>query len=290
MKKQHVLALSLALVMSGAVLTGCQDSEESSPAPTETAVTTATPTTEPTQAETEPATTQQPEESFQSIGTPAQGEGIYAIELTNATDAAITAITISIGGSQDYSANMLEEDDPFAAEETRILYYDTTQDAAEDGEEPDYTLTLTMEGDMVAELHAFPFADMTSGKICYDADEGVAYLVYTSEETDEEVNTHQDEIDYWRALAEEEEQARQAEQEQQQAEQEQQQAEQEQQQQVQQEQQQQVQQEQQVQQQEQTPVEETPVEEVVPATQAPAAEETPADPNDGCIGDEGLFY
>lgn len=305
MRRNHTKMMWAALAAAGLMLTGCSEDNTQSTEPAETMAATATPVTDVPE-ETSAVETEVPEEELlKAIGTPAEGEGVYAIKLTNATDMQITGVEVARSDTSDFSENLLEDDDVYAVDETRMFYYDTTEidgDSTNAAEIPAYTVQLTFEGDMVAQLHAFPFEEMETGEIRFDADADVAYLVYTSVESGEEVNTKDAETLYI-----EQEQAEQAAAEQAAA-----QAEEEQRQQqaaAQQEaeayeaQQQEAEayeaqaaEESQVQEAEE-PVYEDPAEESqddAAVYEETPVEETPqeeaADPNEGCIGDEGLFY
>ena len=305
MRRNHTKMMWAALAAAGLMLTGCSEDNTQSTEPAETMAATATPVTDVPE-ETSAVETEVPEEELlKAIGTPAEGEGVYAIKLTNATDMQITGVEVARSDTSDFSENLLEDDDVYAVDETRMFYYDTTEidgDSTNAAEIPAYTVQLTFEGDMVAQLHAFPFEEMETGEIRFDADADVAYLEYTSVESGEEVNTKDAETLYI-----EQEQAEQAAAEQAAA-----QAEEEQRQQqaaAQQEaeayeaQQQEAEayeaqaaEESQVQEAEE-PVYEDPAEESqddAAVYEETPVEETPqeeaADPNEGCIGDEGLFY
>lgn len=279
MKRYQTAAWALCLCLAGAYLTGCANTEETSSSQAETtAETTTTAAAETTTAMT---TTTEPEEAaYKIIGTEAEGEGIYAIHLTNQTGMEITNFAME-DGAQYSEENMLEDGDPFVAEEERILYVDTNQ-AQEDGDEmPSYVVSITVEGDMVYQMHVFPYEDMTDAKLCLE--EGIAYLMYTDIETQEEVSTAEEERAVQAELAAqaeaaEAEAARQAEEEAQNAVEQQQVA-------IEENAQNAIVEQQQQEEQEQQPAEEQPV-----VTEAPVEETPAADPNEGCIGDEGLFY
>lgn len=125
-----------------------------------------------------------------TIGTQAQGDGAYAVKLTNAAQLEITGFVVQCDDTGTQTENLLETDDPFAAEEVRMFYYDTSEDA-EAVDSPAYTILLTLEGDVEVSLHAFPFDDLEAAEICYE--DGVANLVYTSLESETEISTKDDE-------------------------------------------------------------------------------------------------
>lgn len=248
MKEKNTILKVLVLGMASAMmLTACgNDAAETETSATETAVVTTAETTAVTTEETTAAATEEQEETLKTIGKEAEGEGVFAVNVLNSTGKAITGFAVKEDSQEEFSDNMLTEDDAFTKDEERILYF-TADDA-----DASYTVLLTFEDDETAELHNFPFDDMESCEI--KLEESVAYLVYTSLESKEEVNTKEDET----AIKNSSEQVTE----------------------------------------EQEEVNDTPSYEETPqqpATEAqpPAQEEpadTPADPDSGCIGDEGLFY
>ena len=177
---------------------------------------------------------------------------------------------------------MMKDSDVFAADEERVLYYDATEaiaaNAAEETDSdkvltPEYTIQLTFSDDTTAELHQFPFDDVEAAEIHWEDE--IAYLVYTSVSSQTEVNTKEAEQMQVQTSAETEPAAQDAEevavedgyQEQQPV---------------------------YVEPEESydetpaaAPAENTPAEET-PANNNDAANDT-ADPNNGCLGDEGLF-
>lgn len=256
MKNKSVILKVLVLgIASAMMLTACgNDAAETETSATETATVTTAETTAETTAVTTESTTvsasEEQEETLKTIGKEAEGEGIFAINVINSTDKAITGFAVKEDSQDEFSDNMLTEDDAFIKDEERILYF------AADDAEASYTVLLTFEDDKTAELHNFPFDDMESCEI--KLEDSMAYLVYTSLESKEEVNTKEDETAIEIKNSSEQTQANE----------------------------------------EQEVVYDTPSYEETPqqpATEAqPPAEEEPADtpddPDSGCIGDEGLFY
>lgn len=276
--KQKKSKLTWAAISAAAalMLTGCSGSTEESESPAETTtITTATETT--TAVETTAATTTDPDDLLPIIGNESEGENVFAVHLTNGTGMPIVGFAISAGEDVEFSDNLLENDDAFAADEERILYYDATEALSKnEANGTVYAIELTFEDETTAVLHQFPFGDIEDGTIKIEA--AMAYLEYTSLESKDTVSTK--EIEAARIEEEKEAEARQAEQkaaeqalaEEKQAAEEAARAEEAQ----------------------QNYNDETPAEEATAAAaDAPVVDDTPqeaADPNDGCLGDEGLFY
>lgn len=267
--KQRKLVLTLMIlgITSGFLLTGCANETTTSESSAETAAETTTETAKAT-TETTAATTTEPEEVLKSIGDPAEGDTVFAVHLINATGQSITGVSIKEDSQENFSDNLLGENDAFLEKEERILYYNTADSSEEAGDAADatYTVLLTFEEGTTAELHQFPFGDMESGQI--KSEDAVAFLVYTSLESGTEISTKEDELNLIEEIAaqkEAEEQQRAAEEA--------------------------AAQQNQANNYEAPAYEEVP--EQVPENDVPSVEETPqeeADPNAGCLGDEGLFY
>lgn len=268
--KQRKLGLTWMIlgIASGFLLTGCASETTTSENSTETTVE----TTETTKATTETAavTTTEPEEVLKSIGDAAEGDAVFAVHLTNATGQSITGVSIKEDSQENFSDNLLDENDAFLDQEERILYFDTADSLAESSGAADtsYTILLTFEAGTTAELHQFPFGDMESGQIKFE--DAVAFLVYTSLESGTEINTKEEELNLIEEIAAQK--AKEAEEQQRAAE------------------------EAAAQQNEANNYEAPAYEEVpeqVPENDAPSVEDVPQeeeDPNAGCLGDEGLFY
>ena len=266
-----------AFLAAGVFLTGCsQEKSSSSESATEetTAATVATATTE----ETEPATEAPTEPELKTIGEKAEGEHVYNVTLKNATGKEISGVAIKDSSQSEFPENMMKDSDVFAADEERVLYYDATEaiaaNAAEETDSdkiltPEYTIQLTFSDGTTAELHQFPFDDVEAAEIHWEDE--IAYLVYTSVSSQTEVNTKEAEQMQVQTSVETEPAAQDAEE---------------------------VAAEDGYQ--EQQPVyvepEESPDEtpaaapvENTPAEEIPANNNDTADPNNGCLGDEGLF-
>lgn len=167
--KKIVKLLFLSFVCFSMVLSGCSKSEEKK---------------------------EEPKKEEKLIGEEVKGDNVYKVTLVNDTGKDIKNFSIKTGTMEDFGENMLKEDDPFAAKEERVLYYDAT-DAIKENEEaqkdsemqttPDYTIQLVFEDDAAVELHSFPFGDVKKAKI--KIEESIAYIEYTSIEQDKKVST-----------------------------------------------------------------------------------------------------
>lgn len=268
MKKGGYLLAALCFVAS-LCCSACSQIDSGSAA--ETVLTTAT-TTVATTATTETTTTAvttttAPVEELKTVGeAPADGDA-FTVHLTNETGLAIIEFAISYN-DEDETDNLLEDD--FEDSEERVLYYPMPENGSD---EDTYQIAVTLEDNTTLELHDFPFGDIEEGTIQYDEERNLVYLTYTSLETDEEVDTLDAEITIAQAAEEsavDEPVTSYA------------------------------QTEPATQPQTQPATTQAPVVETTAATTAPVettvpvqttvAVETTADPNEGCIGDEGLFY
>lgn len=140
---------------------------------------------------------------LKTIGEKTKGENVYKVALTNSTGKTIKGFAIKTGTMDSFGENMLDEDDEFADEEKRVLYYDATtaiqenEEAQKDAEmqtSPDYTIQLIFDDDSTTELHSFPFTDVEKASIKFNNEESVAYIDYTSIEQDKKVSTEEAEI------------------------------------------------------------------------------------------------
>ncbi|WP_295216966.1 hypothetical protein [Ruminococcus sp.] len=265
-QRKLVLTLTILGIASVFLLTGCADETNTSESSTETAAETTAETTEAATETTAIATTTEPEEVLKSIGDPAEGDTVFAVHLINATGQSITGVSIKKDSQENFSDNLLGENDVFLEKEERVLYYNTadSSEGTDDAADATYTVLLTFEEGTTAELHQFPFDDMESGQI--KSEDSVAFLVYTSLESGIEISTKEEELDLIEEIAaqkEAEEQQRAVEEA--------------------------------AAQQDQASNYEAPVyedvPEQVPENDVPSVEDVPQeDPNAGCLGDEGLFY
>lgn len=167
--------LAAALVALSLMMTACGAAGgEASATATPEATATASPTAEPT---AEPTATPVP---LKTIGTKAESATAVEIELHNATGAEIKVITLQADGVEMDAVNLLGENDAFAKDEKRVLYFEPKADT-------DYRMELTTADGTVLTLNDFPLTDAKAAAI--KISDGTAYLEYTSEATKKAVNT-----------------------------------------------------------------------------------------------------
>ena len=184
MKKIAVISLLMALLML--VLCACGTTEEVT-SEEESTVSAVTPTPKPT-----------PE--MKTIGAKTDSETAVAIEVKNYTGEAITSWKVKYTGGDAFSENMLEEDDIYLQNGTRILYLDPkTKDASRLCD-----IELTFE-DITATIHNFPLDDTEYVEL--RKEDNVVYLIYESQTSKKEISTLEDE----QTIAEAEEAAKAAE-------------------------------------------------------------------------------
>ena len=191
MKRRLLLALCVCMIGAMGTVTGCSSQSGGE---------------EDTAASVED-TAEKEEEELKTIGT--EDADAFQVELKNSTEKNITGVSIKLMSETEYPENMLTDGDVYEADESRILYYkapDASGDAAAaaDAAETEaadsnqkvmttgYDVQLTFEDASTAELHAFPFEDISEGEICFADD--VAYLSYTSVSTEEKVETKEAEL------------------------------------------------------------------------------------------------
>lgn len=138
--------------------------------------------------------TTQKAEKLKKIGK--EKDSDYKVELKNSTGKEIIGVSVKLMEESTYPANMLENGDVYGVGESRELYYKVPQKpvSGENGEKeltPGYDIQLTFADNSIAELHAFPFADIKKGELCF---EEVAYLKYTSVASKEKVDTKESEL------------------------------------------------------------------------------------------------
>ena len=106
---------------------------------------------------------------LKTIGEKTKGENVYKVTLTNSTGRTIKRFAIKTGTMDSFGENMLDEDDKFADEEKRVLYYDATtaieenEEAQKDAEmktSPDYTIQLTFDDDSTIEPVSYTHLDV----------------------------------------------------------------------------------------------------------------------------------
>lgn len=127
------------------------------------------------------ATTKTEKEEYKTIGK--EEKDAYKVTLKNATGQDIISVSVKSSSEENYPDSFLKEADTYKKDETRVLYYKPSEDAAketatESGKvlPAEYTIQLTLADKTIVELHAFPFDDMEKGEI--KIQDGVAYLTY----------------------------------------------------------------------------------------------------------------
>ena len=117
-----------------------------------------------------------------------KSEDAAKITLVNKTKKKITALSVKKAEDEEFGDNLLENKKGIKNKEKVKFYYEFEQ-------EGDYEVALTI-GKTEYVLHAFPTKDVKTINILMDEEEDVAYITYISLETEEEVNTKEDEIAY----------------------------------------------------------------------------------------------
>ena len=117
-----------------------------------------------------------------------------SVTLKNKVGQNITDIAIKASSQEEYGAGLLSASDSFRDNESRVLYY-----TLEDDKNVTYDIKLSLADGTDCVLHDFPFEDITSCTIWLN---GVAYIDYVSNDSDEKISTREMELD--RLLAEEE--------------------------------------------------------------------------------------
>ena len=134
-------------------------------------------------------------------------EGVLDVKLKNLTGKVVTGFAVKNEKDEKYPENFLKEDDKFAADEERELWFDTNKkDETADTEKTDetkakesevqkYNIQLTFEDGTTAEIHTFPFGDTEEAELHLEG--SVAYLVFDSTSQKKSINT----LDTEKALA-----------------------------------------------------------------------------------------
>ena len=150
-------------------------------------------------------TSEEKTEELKTIGEKPEKEteGILDIKLKNMTGKVITGFTIKNEKDEKYPDNFLKEDDKFAADEERELWFDTNKkDETADTEKTDetkakesevqkYNIQLTFEDGTTSEIHTFPFGDTEEAELHLEG--SVAYLVFDSASQKKSINTLENE-------------------------------------------------------------------------------------------------
>ena len=138
------------------------------------------------------------------LGKKAEGEHILHVIVENASGGNIVSVSVIDDMTDLPIEEYLADGEVFADGEKRILYYDeqpAEEEAARRNAEaqegtpeirPAYLLRIAMEDGSGYDLHGFTFEDMKEGRI--EVADGVAYMVYTSVETGEKVETKEAEL------------------------------------------------------------------------------------------------
>ena len=197
-KKWMIILIVLAagiIVAVGALGIGKSKKTQTTPAPTAEAVSSFSSSEKVTEAAVSAI-------SAEAIGEKTTGDNVYKVTLINNTQRIITGVTVKDLTESEYPANMRKDGDVFQPNEKRDLYFDATESVKKTEElnrdssysdeekvEPDYTLKVTFDAGKSYELHSFPFGDISEGQLCYDEQEDVCYLTYTSLKSGERVST-----------------------------------------------------------------------------------------------------
>jgi hypothetical protein len=196
--KKKMTALILTGILVCSIVSGCESQETTEEATTELS----------TEIIIEEATAEDatPEEAEQvkPIGEPS--ENGFEVYLTNNTGKSIVELAIYDTDSDEYSDNLLDEDDEFLDGEERVLYYedlslgDESEEESEAEEEYDseegsddtavekllsigYDIKLVFDDESEYVLHSFPFGEISTGSILIEDD--VCFVEYDDYSTKE---------------------------------------------------------------------------------------------------------
>ena len=170
MKKISIISLILALLMLA--LCACGTTTEVA-SEGESSIHVVTPTPKPT-----------PE--MKTIGAKTDSETAVSLEVKNYTGEAITSWKVRYTGENAFSENLLEEDDIYMQNGSRMLYLDPkTEDANRLCD-----IELTFE-DVTATIHNFPLDDADYVEL--RKEDNVVYLIYESLTSKKEISTLEDE-------------------------------------------------------------------------------------------------
>ena len=219
--KKKILAAVMAGFMTMTVMTAGV-AAEAAEAQTEEAA------QEDAEATQEDAEAEEPEEEIKVLGT--KTKDCFEVKMKNCTTRLITGVAVKKLEDTQFSDNLLEEEELFDRDETRILYYnpdpdaepvDETEEATEEEAEEaaetvdeeaaeaadaeaaadademltyeGYDIQITFQEDGAnLVLHSFPFEDMTECELY--AEDGVVFLRYESLATGEAVDTKEAQI------------------------------------------------------------------------------------------------
>ncbi|MCR5601231.1 MAG: hypothetical protein K6G33_10890 [Ruminococcus sp.] len=143
-----------------------------------------------TQAATETTTTS---DNMKLIGDRASGNSVCLLTVSNKTNKDIVSISVKSDIDKDYSANMINEKDPFVKNEKRLMYFipekqeTITYEDSEHVATMGYTIKIEFSDKKSVELHQFPFKEIEYASLFIEGD--VAYLEYTTKDKGEKVST-----------------------------------------------------------------------------------------------------
>ena len=147
------------------------------------------------------------------------GEGVQSIEVMNSTEQDITNIAIKNSNSADYEPGIMGEDATWAAGKSATLNI-VLPEATDPVEAGDLTLgeddpsrdillrdswdiQVTFADGTTAEMHNLLVNDIESAELWFE--DGKVYMIYTSKESGEEIDSTSIEAEYEEAKAAEEE-------------------------------------------------------------------------------------
>lgn len=186
--KKKMTALLLTGILACSAVSGCGSQETTEEAATELS----------TEVIIEEATvmdaTPDEAEQLKTIGEPS--ENGFEVYLVNNTGKSIAELAVYDTDSDEYSDNLLDEEDEFLDGEERILYYDDLSlkedgdDAELTDEEADekllsigYDIRLVFDDESEYVLHSFPFGEISTGSILIEDD--VCFVEYDDYSTKE---------------------------------------------------------------------------------------------------------
>lgn len=194
MNKKILLVMCTLAISASCLVTGCTKGDTKADMKADAQ-------TEDTEKKAEEKKEEVIKAELKSIGT--KEEGCFEVVLANKTGQDITGVSIRTTDEENFPESLMKEGETFTKEEKRNLYYKapeqkdkTASTDAADSEtkalEPAYEVQITFADKTTKVLHAFPFADMKEGELCFADD--VAYLKYSSVKTKEIVETKEAEL------------------------------------------------------------------------------------------------
>ena len=136
----------------------------------------------------------------------------FQVKLKNMTGKDIQGVSVKEMEEEEFPENFLKEEDVFAAEEERTLYFnpeeeeenEEAEDASAEAEQtdankpeeklltPGYDIEISFSEEETFVLHAFPFEDIEEGELLLE--DNVVFVKYTSKSTEEEISTKEAEL------------------------------------------------------------------------------------------------